>query len=94
MNWEKVFKIAKQTGTAFEINCQVDRMDLNDELARMARENGVKLVISTDSHQQSQFAFMQLGVFIARRAWCTKKDILNTASWSEIKKFSDRKRKK
>lgn len=94
VNWEKVFKIAKQTGTAFEINCQVDRMDLNDELARMARENGVKLVISTDSHQQSQFAFMQLGVFIARRAWCTKKDILNTASWSEIKKFSDRKRKK
>ncbi len=94
VNWEKVFRTAKQTGTAFEINCQVDRMDLNDELARMARENGVKLVISTDSHQQSQFAFMRLGVFIARRAWCTKKDILNTASWSEIKKFADRKRKK
>jgi len=60
VNWEKVFKTAKQTGTAFEINCQVDRMDLNDELARMARENGVKLVISTDSHQQGQFSFMQL----------------------------------
>jgi DNA polymerase (family 10) len=93
VNWEKVFSIAKQTGTAFEINCQADRMDLNDELARVAREHGVKLVISTDSHQQSQFAFMQLGVFIARRAWCTKKEILNTASWAEIKKFVDRKRK-
>ena len=94
VNWDKVFKIAKQTGTAFEINCQVDRMDLNDELARMAREYGVKLVISTDSHQQSQFAFMQLGVFIARRAWCTRRDILNTTSWNEIKKFAERKRKK
>ncbi|HSQ43604.1 MAG TPA: DNA polymerase/3'-5' exonuclease PolX [Ginsengibacter sp.] len=94
VNWEKVFKVAKQTNTAFEINCQADRMDLNDELARMARENGVKLTISTDSHQQSQFAFMQLGVFIARRAWCTKNDILNTASWNEIKKFAERKRKK
>jgi DNA polymerase (family 10) len=37
---------------------------------------------------------MQLGVFIARRAWCTKNDILNTASWNEIKKFAERKRKK
>jgi DNA polymerase (family 10) len=94
VNWEKVFKTAKQTGTAFEINCQADRMDLNDELAKMARENGVKLVISTDSHQQSQFALMQLGVFVARRAWCTKKDVLNTLSWNEIKRFADRKRKK
>ncbi|KAA9035660.1 DNA polymerase/3'-5' exonuclease PolX [Ginsengibacter hankyongi] len=94
VNWEKVFRVAKQTNTAFEINCQADRMDLNDELAIMARENGVKLTISTDSHQQSQFAFMQLGVFIARRAWCTKNDILNTASWNEIKKFAERKRKK
>lgn len=94
VNWQKVFEVAKQTNTAFEINCQADRMDLNDELARIARENGVKLTISTDSHQQSQFAFMQLGVFIARRAWCTKNDILNAASWNEIKKFAERKRKK
>ncbi|MDP4284293.1 MAG: DNA polymerase/3'-5' exonuclease PolX [Bacteroidota bacterium] len=94
VNWQKVFKVAKQTNTAFEINCQAERMDLNDDLARMARENGVMLTISTDSHQQSQFAFMQMGIFIARRAWCTKKDILNTASWNEIKKFIERKRKK
>lgn len=94
VNWEKVFRVAKQTNTAFEINCQADRMDLNDELAKMARESGVKLTISSDSHQQSQFAFMQLGVFIARRAWCTKNDILNTASWGEIKKFAERKIKK
>jgi hypothetical protein len=37
---------------------------------------------------------MQLGVFIARRAWCAKKDILNTASWDQVKKFTDRKRKR
>ena len=93
VNWQKVFKAAKQTNTAFEINCQANRMDLNDELARMARERGVKLTISTDSHQQSQFALMQVGVFIARRAWCTKNDILNTAPWDYIKKFAKQKRK-
>jgi DNA polymerase (family 10) len=93
VNWEKVFKIAKQTGTAFEINCQPDRMDLNDELAKMARESGVKLVISTDSHQAGHFGFMPLGVFVARRAWCTKKDILNTTSWEHVRKFAEQKRK-
>jgi DNA polymerase (family 10) len=94
VDWEKVFKIAKQTGTAFEINCQADRMDLNDELAKMARENGVKLIVSTDSHQQSQFDFIRLGVFIARRAWCEKKDILNCLHWNELKRIVDHKRKK
>lgn len=93
VNWEKVFTIAKQTGTAMEINCQVDRMDLNDELAKMAVEKGVKLVISTDSHQAQNFAFMPLGVFIARRAWCTKKDILNTRSWDQVRNFAEQKRK-
>ena len=68
-------------------------MDLNDEMAREARENGVKLVITTDSHDVGQFRFMKLGVFIARRAWCIKDDILNTQSWNDIKRFTENKRK-
>lgn len=94
VNWEKIFKVAKQTNTALEINCQPDRMDMNDELARQARAAGVKLVISTDSHQKNNFAFMQLGITIARRAGCTKDDILNTGSWKKIESFTGPKRKK
>lgn len=94
VDWKKVFDIARETGTAFEINCQKDRLDFNDELARLAREAGVPLVISTDSHLKENFAFMQLGVDVARRAWCTKKDILNTRSWEELKHFAERKRKR
>jgi len=37
---------------------------------------------------------MQLGVDIARRAWCTKKDILNTGSWKELQHFAERKENK
>ena len=91
-DWGKVFNMAAKTGTAMEINARPDRMDLNDELAKQAREAGVTLVIDTDSHSQSDFALMSLGVFIARRAWCTAADILNTRSWKEIKEFADRKR--
>lgn len=92
VNWKKVFEIAHKTGTAFEINAQKDRLDLNDELARMAREAGVMLTISTDSHSKENFDFMQLGVAVAQRAWCTKENILNTKSWKDVKQFVRKKR--
>jgi DNA polymerase (family 10) len=90
---EDVLTAAKETGTALEINAQPDRMDLNDEMAFEARAQGVKLVISTDSHKPTDYYFMELGVYVARRAWCQPSDILNTLSWSELEKFIQKKRK-
>lgn len=90
---ERVMETARKTGTALEINAQPQRMDLNDELAMLARKKGVKLVISTDSHSLNDFEFMQLGVSIARRSWCTKEDVINTQSWKEIEKHTRLKRK-
>ncbi len=77
-----------------EINAQPSRMDLNDNTAFAAREAGVMLTISTDSHNNDNYHFMQLGVYIARRAWCSADNILNTRNWKEIQVFIDRKRKK
>ena len=83
-DWEEVFKAAAKAGTAMEINAQPDRMDLKDELARQAVEAGVKLTISTDSHTAAQFAFMKLGVLVARRAGCKKGNVLNTRGLKDI----------
>ncbi len=44
----------------------------------MAREAGVKLVVSTDAHRPAELAYMRYGVDQARRAWCEKRDIANT----------------
>jgi DNA polymerase (family 10) len=87
LNMEEIITAAKKNNIALEINAQPNRMDLNDELASLVRKNGVPLVISTDSHSLDNFHFMKLGVFIAQRAWCSKNDVLNTRSWSEIEKF-------
>jgi DNA polymerase (family 10) len=89
----EVITIAKHTHTALEINAQPERMDLKDDFAMAAREKGVKLVISTDSHSPSDFNFMKLGIYIAKRAWCTPDDVLNTLSWTEIEKWKRLKRK-
>jgi DNA polymerase (family 10) len=63
---------------ALEINCLTDRLDLNDVNARLARDRGAKLVISTDAHAPAALGWMRWGVTVARRAWLRSEDILNT----------------
>jgi DNA polymerase (family 10) len=50
----------------------------------MAKEMGIPLVISTDTHIISQFDYMAYGVSIARRGWLEKEDILNTLSYDSL----------
>jgi DNA polymerase (family 10) len=81
---EKVLDAAKKNGVAVECNAYPDRLDLNDVHLRMARERGVKVVISTDAHSTTHFRMMKYGVITARRGWLEKKHVLNTLPLSEF----------
>jgi len=85
LNFEEVFRTARDTDTALEINSYPQRLDLNDVNCRMAKESGVKLVINTDAHLAEQLGMMKFGVAVARRAWLEKKDIINTASLGKLR---------
>ncbi len=85
MNFEEVFKAAKDTNTALEINSFPQRLDLNDVNSRMAKEAGVKIVINTDSHVAEHLSMMKFGVAVARRGWLEKKDVLNTVAFGKLK---------
>jgi DNA polymerase (family 10) len=85
-DFDKVLQAAKKTKTALEINAYPDRLDLRDMDVRKAVETGVKLVISTDAHNISQFHFIELGIAQARRGWAEKKDIWNTRSLRDLLK--------
>lgn len=84
LDLDKIFAKASQTETILEINAFPDRLDLNDINSRRAKEFGVKFVIGTDSHHLEMLNFNRFGIAVARRAWLTKKDILNTYSWEEL----------
>jgi len=75
---EKILDAARKHSVAMECNAYPDRLDLRDTYLRMAKERGVKVVISTDSHTTSNLKFMKYGVKMARRGWLTPKDVLNT----------------
>jgi DNA polymerase (family 10) len=72
---EKIIKKAKEKNIALEINSY--RFDLNYQLARKAKEMGVKLVIGSDAHNTKELEDMRFGVFQARRAGLEKKNIIN-----------------
>lgn len=84
LDMEAVFQAALRTGTTMEINAMPDRLDLKDTHAFRARELGVKLAISTDTHDLTHFGLMRFGIGVARRGWCEKKDILNTLPLAEF----------
>ena len=75
---EKVLAAAKKNGVAVECNAYPDRLDFNDVHLRMARERGVRVVISTDAHSTTHFPMMKYGVITARRGWLEKKHVINT----------------
>jgi len=63
---------------ALEINSQVDRLDLDDLHARRARDAGARIVIDSDAHSTTALGQVRWGVTVARRAWLTAADVLNT----------------
>ncbi len=94
LDLEAIFKAAKETGTALEINAYPKRLDLCDTAAHRANELGVMLAISTDSHSLDQLGQMTFGIGVARRAWVEPRSLLNCFSLNELLTWIARKRQR
>ncbi len=81
---EKVLAACAKHGVAMECNSYPDRLDLKDVYLRMCKERGVKVVISTDSHNAGNLKLIRYGVRMARRGWLEKKDVINTKPVGEF----------
>jgi len=87
IDFDKILKAAKETGTILEINSFPERLDLNDRNIRKAKETGIKMIINTDAHHKDQLRFIEFGIAQARRGWAEKKDIVNTQPLEKLLKF-------
>ena len=77
-DFDKILRAAKEYNVILEINSYPERLDLNDQNIRRAKEAGVKMVINTDAHHKDQLKFIELGIAQARRGWAEGEDIINT----------------
>jgi DNA polymerase (family 10) len=84
VDMEKIVAAAAERGCFLELNAHPDRLDLTDFHCRMARDMGVKVVISTDAHYTEDFKFMRFGIDQARRGWLEKDDVLNTRELDDL----------
>ncbi len=84
LDMEAIFKEAKRYGVAFEINAYPLRLDLNDYYSKMAKQYGIPVVISTDTHLEHHLDYMRYGVSIARRGWLERSDVLNCLPYEEL----------
>jgi DNA polymerase (family X) len=87
---DKLARAAAANGVALEINANYLRLDLRDVHVRSAIEAGAKVLINTDAHATGELDMMRYGVITARRGWAEKKDVLNTVTAGELKKWLKR----
>lgn len=83
-DFEAVFKEAARNGVALELDCDPARMDLSPEMARLALELGCNFTLDADAHAPAEFAYVPMGMWMARRAGIPQDRILNFLPLDEL----------
>jgi DNA polymerase (family 10) len=81
---DAVIEAAGRAGTMIEINASPHRLDLDAVHCRRARQKSVTIVINLDAHSASGLQDLMYGVSVARRAWLSPADLLNTAPMEKV----------
>jgi histidinol phosphatase-like PHP family hydrolase len=69
-----------------EIDCDPARMDLSPELARLAASQGCRISLDSDAHAPDQLLYVDLGLWMARRAGIATEGLVN---WLELSKLRE-----
>lgn len=87
IDMEQIMKKAKENKCILELNSYPTRLDLNDIYCKMAKDRGIKIAISTDSHSINSYDSIRYGIGQARRGWLEAEDVINTRNIDELKKI-------
>lgn len=87
LKMEKILETAAQFGKIIEINANPYRLDLDWREGIKAKKMGIKTAINPDAHSLEGLSDFQYGLFVARKAWYSKEEVLNTFSIDRVKAF-------
>ena len=79
-----VVDAAAEHGACVEINADPYRLDVDWRTARYAAEKGVLVPINPDAHSTGALGNVAYGVNVARKAWLTAPQVLNTRELDEL----------
>ncbi|MGR6835614.1 DNA polymerase/3'-5' exonuclease PolX [Syntrophomonas erecta] len=75
---DPILEAAAQNHVALEINSHPDRLDIDAEVARKAKQYGVEIAINSDAHHKDDMKLVRYGIMNARRGWLEAEDVINT----------------
>ncbi len=78
IDFDRVFDRAAERGVMIEINGNPHRLELDWRLAGRAVDRGVLLCINPDAHSIAELSHVISGVWLARKAGLSAKQIFNT----------------
>ncbi len=88
LDFEAVLDAAATTGTALEINCHIDRLDVPADLLLRARSRtDVVYAISTDAHHTTEYDNVRFGVANSRRGWVERDRVINTWPVADLRRW-------
>ena len=93
INMDAILARAGELGVAVELNADPHRLDLDWRLAKLAGAYDTKIEIGPDAHSVDGLDNMALGIGMARKAWLTAADVINTRSADEFVEFATRRRR-
>ena len=83
---DAVLDACKENDVCLEIDAQPDRLDLPDVFCKQAAEAGVGISMGSDAHRIDGLEVLRLGVYVARRGWLEKSDVINTKTAKQLRK--------
>lgn len=78
LRMNEVIESAGKHGVVIEINGSRQRLDLDWRWGRFAKDQNVMVSINPDAHSVAGLEDVDLGVGIARKAWMTTQNVLNS----------------
>lgn len=84
LDMDAVLAACVRAGVAIELNSSPLRLDVDEQTAKLAREAGVPVVLSSDAHSVRDLSSLRYGIGIARRAWLGPAHVLTTRTADEL----------
>ncbi len=87
----KVLESASRHQKIIEINANPHRLDMDWRWGKRAAELGIKTAVNPDAHNLNGLYDYEIGVGIARKAWFSPENVINTLSHAELARLFEKR---
>ncbi|WP_292660932.1 helix-hairpin-helix domain-containing protein [Nitratifractor sp.] len=89
LDLETIAQTARKKNVWLQIDARPERLDLDDVHLKRLRDSGVRFVLGSYASRPEEMERIRYGIHQARRGWLEAANIVNTLTYSQLKKLLD-----